>query len=110
VARFSPTGAVIEARTDYVAPGGLATGPDGSVYIASYGFFSIERLTATDVSTIASFERNSVPGISGTFRPQGVAVARDGTVYAITNGGGGTNDKALVSIARDGTVTPLIVN
>ena len=72
--------------------------------------WAIERMGPSGPDKVVTFERDSVPGITGTFRPQGVAVGRDGTIYAITDGGGGTNDKALVSIARDGTVTPLIVN
>jgi glucose/arabinose dehydrogenase len=110
VARFTPDGAFVAAWVDSVAPGGLATGPDGTVYAASYGGWSIERVTPTGPVDVVKFTRDSVAGISGTFRPQGVAVGVDGTIYAITDGGGGTNDRALVSISADGTVTALLVN
>jgi hypothetical protein len=110
VARFSPTGEVLGSWVNYVSPGGLATAPDGVVHLASYGFFSIQRIGPNGPVDVLLFTNNPIDGIDGTFRPQGVAVGRDGTVYAITNGGGGTNDKALVSIASDGTVTPLLVN
>jgi sugar lactone lactonase YvrE len=110
VARFTPDGSFVEAWDDYVAPAGIATGPDGVAYLASYGGFSIERLTATGPVPAVTFTSNSIPGIHGTFRPQGVAVGPDGTIYAITDGGGTTNDRALISIAANGSVTALIVN
>jgi hypothetical protein len=110
VARFTPDGSFVDAWDDYVAPAGIATGPDGVAYLASYGFFSIERLTATGPVAAVTFTSNSIAGVDGTFRPQGVAVGPDGTIYAITDGGGTTNDRALISIATDGTGTALIVN
>jgi sugar lactone lactonase YvrE len=85
VSRFYPRGA-----------GGLATAPDGSV-LAMNGT-AIVRLTPSGATTVLELGRRDLDGVRG-FQPNGVAVARDGSVNADTwLGNGFTNATALVRI------------
>lgn len=106
VARIAPDGTLLGAWHDYVNSGGLAVGPDGSVYAASYGF-RVERITPNGLVPVARFTNGSVAGIADTFRPQAIAVGANGILYISTDGGGGTNVQALISIDPNGEVTAL---
>jgi glucose/arabinose dehydrogenase len=89
----------------YVTRAGLAPGLDGTVVVGDYGAFAVDRVTGSSVSTVASFVPGGIPGLRGTFRPSGVAVAPNGEIYATTDGvNGGTNVPALVAIEADGQV------
>jgi serine/threonine protein kinase, bacterial len=107
VARIAPDGTLLGAWRDYVNDGGLATGPDGTVYAASYGFWQIERITPTGPVPVVTFTRDSIPGIEGTFRPEVLTVESNGTIYSATDGGGGTNVQALISVDPNHTITAL---
>jgi sugar lactone lactonase YvrE len=93
----------------YVTQAGLAAAPDGSVVVGDYGGFSIDQADGTTLERIATFRLNALPGISGIFRPSGVAVAPDGEIYADSNGvNGGSNQPAVVAIDPDGQVHVLV--
>jgi hypothetical protein len=66
------------------------------------------RISGGTLTTGASFANGSIPGVVGIFRPSGVAVGSDGTIYAATDGrNGGTNAPALIAIDANGRVTTL---
>jgi sugar lactone lactonase YvrE len=88
----------------YVTPNGLVASPSGAVYVGDYGAFAVDRVVGTSLTSVFTFALHSVPGLDG-FRPSGVAVTSDGTVYVDTDGvNGGSNRPALVSISPDGRV------
>jgi sugar lactone lactonase YvrE len=109
---IEPAGTTTEVPS-YVTTAGLVTAPDGTVIVGDYGSFGIDRIVDTQLSPpaafqlspIATFKLNSIPGLAGVFRPSGVAVAAGGEVYADTDGtNGGTDTPALISIDPDGHV------
>ncbi|MHB1505023.1 MAG: NHL repeat-containing protein [Acidimicrobiales bacterium] len=95
VADFSPkllvelssTGQVLHSWPTYVTQAGLATAPDGSVLVADYGQFAVDRIAGNQLTSIATFGRNSLAGLTGTFRPSGIAVSRSGRLYVDTDRG-----------------------
>jgi sugar lactone lactonase YvrE len=100
---LSPTGAVLHSWVAYVTDAGLATAPDGSILVADYGWFSVDRVADGQLTRIASFSLDSIPGITGAFRPSGVVVTSTGQIYADTNGAnGGTDTPALGMIDTHG--------
>lgn len=106
---ISPSGKPIHVWVTYAH--GLATAPDGSVVIGTQ-FGAIQRIRDGKLSTVVDLSRWSPPAID--FQEDGVAVARDGTIYADTFVGNGyTNQTALADVAPDGhahllpTTTPL---
>jgi NHL repeat len=101
---LSPSGSVLHSWGVYVAPGGLATAPDGSILVADYGF-TLDRISNGALTHIATFALNSVPGVTGTLRPSGVGETPTGTTYFDTDGAnGGTNTPALGAIGGQGRV------
>jgi hypothetical protein len=100
---FSPTGVVLHIWGVYVAPGGgLAIAPNGSILVADYGF-TLDQVSNGELTRIASFSLNALPGITGTFRPSGVTVTPTGTIYIDTDGAnGGTNTPALATVSQQG--------
>ncbi|HEY1650440.1 MAG TPA: hypothetical protein VGG09_01030 [Acidimicrobiales bacterium] len=93
---LSSTGALVRSWVVYITNGGLATAPDGSILVADYGEFSVDRILDGQLTRITSFSLDSIPGITGTFRPSGVAVTSTGQIYADTDGAnGGTNTPTL---------------
>jgi serine/threonine-protein kinase len=107
IARIAPDGTLLGAWHDYINAGGLAVGPDGSVYAASYSAWAVERVTATGPVPVSKFERGSIPAIDGAFRPDSIAVEANGTIYVSTDGGGGTNVQAVVAIDPGDNVSAL---
>ncbi|MCU1456653.1 MAG: repeat containing protein [Actinomycetia bacterium] len=102
---FSPTGQALKSWGPYVA--GLAAGPTNAIYVADYGY-AIDRADAGGFTPLIRFSLNSIPGITGPFRPSGVAVAPDGTIYASDDGvSSGASRPALISIGKGGQVTVL---
>jgi NHL repeat len=96
--------ASVDEGGPYVTPNGLAASPGGAVYVGDYGAFAVDRVVGTSLTPVFTFALHSVPGLDG-FRPSGVAVTSDGTVYVDTDGvNGGSNRAALVSISPDGLV------
>jgi sugar lactone lactonase YvrE len=88
----------------YVTPAGLSQ-HGTSVLVGDYGNFSLDRIQDGRVTTVISFIKKRIPGLNGVFRPSGAVEARNGIIYAVTNGAnGGTNEAALISISPDGTV------
>ena len=73
---LSPTGQVLHSWETYVTEAGLSTSPDGSVLVADYGAFAVDRLTDNQFTAIVTFKLNSLAGVTGVFRPSGVAVDR----------------------------------
>jgi hypothetical protein len=97
------SGSVVQGGP-YVTPNGLAATPSGAVYVGDYGAFAVDRVLGTSLTPVFTFALHSVPGLDG-FRPSGVAVTSNGTVYVDTDGvNGGSNRAALVSISPDGRV------
>lgn len=95
---FTPTGNAVNRWTIYVTPAGLVTGPDGSILVADYGF-SVDRVANGQVTPLVSFGRNSLPALTGTFRPSGITIGNAGQIYAVTDGvSGGTDRPALAAI------------
>ncbi|MGD9796261.1 MAG: prepilin-type N-terminal cleavage/methylation domain-containing protein [Acidimicrobiia bacterium] len=93
-------------------PIGLATGSDGSVYVADVGNHRIRRI-ATD-GTITTVAGNGTAGYSGdggaataaTFnRPNDLVVASDGTIYVAD-----ANNNVVRKIATNGVVTTFAGN
>ena len=105
---FASTGVVLEHWEAYVSPGGLATAPDGTVVVADYGF-AIDRVAGAKLMPVVSFGAGSIPGLPGAFRPSGVTVGSDGTVYADTDGvNGGTSQPAIIAVTDHGAVRLLM--
>jgi hypothetical protein len=77
-------------------PGGLVTGPGGSIIAISDQL--IQRITSQGRHTLFDLSRTHPPGISG-FLPNGIAVAANGAIYLDTNAGNGySRTTALVEI------------
>jgi hypothetical protein len=81
--------------------GGLVESPAGNVI--GMNELAIDRLSPRGAQTIVSFASPSLfHGIHG-FSPNGIAMGRDGTIYADTFYGNGYTDKsALVAISPNG--------
>ena len=87
----------------YVTRAGLAAAPDGTVVVADYGTFAIDRASGSDLRAIKAFAVGSEAAVNGVFRPSGVTVAPDGEIYADTDGeNGGASGPALLAIDPDG--------
>ncbi len=96
---LSPTGQVLHSWPIYVTQAGLATAPDASLLVADYGHFAVDRIVSNQLTSIATFGRNSLAGLTGTFRPSGIAVSRSGQLYVDTDGvNGGTSRPAIAEI------------
>lgn len=101
---LSPTGAVLHSWSAYVAEGGLATAPDGTIFVADYGF-TVDQISNGGLIHVTAFTDNSIPGITGTFRPSGVTVSQSGVIYVDTDGAnGGTNTPALATVSGQGQI------
>lgn len=79
----------LAARFTY--PRGLAFGPDGALYVADAGGNSVRRIGSDGVTTLAKSASEEVSA---------VAVAPDGTVYALTSTG--------VSVVDAGALVPIV--
>jgi sugar lactone lactonase YvrE len=101
---FNPSGHALKSSGVYVA--GLAAGPTNAIYVADYDY-AIDRVDASGFTPLIRFSLNSIPGLTGPFRPSGVAVAPDGTIYASDNGVSMGAGPALISIDTSGHVTVL---
>jgi sugar lactone lactonase YvrE len=78
--------------------GGMVTAPGGSVIAMNRA--SIVRLGPAGVKTVYAFYKHPVNGVVGTFEPNGIAVAPNGTIFADTYAGNGyTNSSALIAIS-----------
>lgn len=104
IIELTPAGQVVNSWPAYVAVAALAAAPDGSVLVGDYGF-AIDRIANGQFATLVTFTLNSLPGLTGTFRPSGIAVSSAGQIYAITDGvNGGTNQPALALIGTSAQV------
>ncbi len=102
---LTPGGRVLRTWQTYVAQAGLTAAPDGSVLVADYGRFAVDRGVSDQLAPIVTFRLNSLPGLSGTFTPSGIAVSDAGAIYADTDGvNGGTNQPALAAVTTQGQV------
>ena len=102
---FTPTGHVVNSWPIYVTPAGLASAPDGSILVADYGHFALDQIANGQFTTLVTFQLNSVTGLTGTFRPSGIAVGTTGQIYTATDGAnGGTNQPAVAAISSSGQV------
>jgi sugar lactone lactonase YvrE len=102
---LSPAGQVLQVWTAYVTQAGLAIASDGSVLVADYGRFAIDRVVNNQLTPIATFSLDSLAGVPGVFRPSGVAVTSGGQIYADTDGvNGGATAPALTTMSVQGQV------
>jgi glucose/arabinose dehydrogenase len=97
------------AKAELNNPRGVATGPDGAVYIADTYNGRVRRVSADGViTTIAGTGRRAETGDEGPateaalLDPSGVAVGGDGTVYVTS-----AESTKVRAIAPDGTITTL---
>ena len=105
---LSSTAQVLHTWPIYVTQAGLAIAPDGSVLVADYGQFAVDRIAVNQLTSVVTFKRNSLAGLTGTFRPSGIAVSRSGRLYIDTDGvNGGTNRPAIAGITTAGQVQVL---
>ncbi len=103
--QLSATGHVVNSWPTYVSQAGLALAPDGSVLVADYGQFAVDRIVAGHLTPIVTFRLNSLAGITGAFRPSGVAVSRTGQIYTDTDGvNGGTSKPGLAAVSNQDQV------
>lgn len=102
---LTPTGHVVNSWPISVTPAGLASAPDGSILVADYGHFALDQIVNGQITTLVTFQLNSVAGLTGTFRPSGIAVGITGQIYTATDGAnGGTNQPAVAAISSSGQV------
>lgn len=88
------------------SPGALASAPDGTVFGSWES--SIVHIEGSKVKTFLSFSTGSVPGVSGTFAPDDIAVAPNGTIFSDTDGTGGwSNTIAIIAISPNRHVTTI---
>jgi hypothetical protein len=106
---ITPSGKPLRAWQTYAH--GLATAPDGSVVIGTQ-FGAVQRIRAGRLSTVVDLGSGKQLGFP--FQEDGVAVARDGTIFVDTLVGNGyTNQTAVAAVSPDGqarllrTTTPL---
>ncbi|MGH9128055.1 MAG: hypothetical protein ACRDY2_03600 [Acidimicrobiales bacterium] len=96
---FSPAGRVLSTWTAYISPAGLSTAPNGTILVANYGTFAVDRLSGGYLVPVATFHRGTFPSLAGVFRPSGVTAMVNGDIYADTDGvSGGTNRGAVTLI------------
>jgi hypothetical protein len=88
-------GASVDAQdplsASFISPRGLAFAPDGSLYVADANAMNLRRIAADGVTTAAL----------DTQELSGVAVAPDGTVYAVSQSG------FVVSVLKAGVLVPI---
>ncbi len=94
------------ANSGLRSPGGLAVGPDGSVYIADTGNHAVRRVTPDGI--IRTLAGGNGPGFLGDGNPatgaqlsspEAVAVERDGRVLVADTG-----NRRIRSVSPDGTI------
>jgi len=103
--QLTPKGRVVNAWTIYVTTAGLAAAPSGSILVADYGHFAVDRIVNDQLTVLTAFKLNSLAGLVGTFRPSGVTVTTAGQVYVDTDGvNGGVGKPAVVAISKKGKV------
>lgn len=89
-------------------PRGVATGPDGTLYIADTYNGRIRRVADGVITTVAGTGRRAETGDDGPaadaalLDPSGLAVAADGTVYVTS-----VDSTRVRAIAPDGTISTL---
>lgn len=103
VVELTPTGQVVNSWPVYASAAGLAATPDGSILVANYGNFALDRIVGNHLNVLTSFRLGSVTGLVGTFRPSGVAATGTDQIYTDTDGAnGGTDMPAIGSISTKG--------
>jgi sugar lactone lactonase YvrE len=97
----------VGTRARFSEPFGIATAPDGTIFVADAGQAHLIRRVAPDgrVSTVAGGGRGFRDGVatSAAFStPSGIALAPDGTLYVADTG-----NHAIRRITPDGSVSTL---
>jgi hypothetical protein len=92
----------------YVSPGGLSTAPDGSILVADYGDFAIDRIVENHLSTMTAFISTPVSGIAHPLRPAAVDESPEGTLYMVADGEA-TGSPSVYAISPGGAWGPLSV-
>jgi DNA-binding beta-propeller fold protein YncE len=73
------------AQGQFSGPGGMSVGADGYVYVADQENHRIQKLTATG-EFIAMLTPETVPDMPAMSSPCGLAVDREGRIYAASSG------------------------
>lgn len=92
----------VVAPDTYISRGGLAPAPDGSMLVADYGQFGIDRLTGDTLTSIDDFKKDTPSRVRNSIRPAGVAVAPDGTLYVSDPANGGGVQYPLIATRQPG--------
>jgi sugar lactone lactonase YvrE len=107
--RLSSAGTLTSVAAQiYVSPGGLSTAPDGSILVADYGDFAIDRIVENHLSTMTAFISTPVSGIAHPLRPAAVAESPDGMLYMVDDGEA-TGSPSVYAISPGGAWGPLSV-
>jgi sugar lactone lactonase YvrE len=93
----------------YASDGGLTPDPDGSVLLADYGQFGIDRLIGDTLTTVTDFIKDTPSQVRDSIRPAGVAVAPDGTLYVSDPANGGGAQYPLIAAQKPGGTWSVIL-
>jgi hypothetical protein len=85
VIEFAPNGSVIQWWPLIVVAGGLSGVSNGNILVDDYGNWSVDEISAGQLSIVMRFQPGSVPGLT-SFRPVGVAAGATGEIFADDNG------------------------
>ena len=110
--RMIDSAGIVHTVAEVPSPGSLAAGPDGSIYIGTWGFFN-QRVYRLDPSgRLTPFAGTGLNGFSGDggpaldaqiSTPVDLAVSSDGVVFISD-----TNNKRIRKVDREGVITTFV--